>query len=498
MLLPASWALPVPAGPASGALSAATTSRNRVNLLHRSTWPALLRLGWPVSATLMVRVTMRTVDLLVVGRVVGAAGVAALGIGDAAARLVLFTALGLGAGTIATVSQAVGRRDPDDARRATTQSAVLAAAMGVPFTIVGLLTAPWFFEVLGAEPEVVEIGTTYLRVIIATAVPRMVAIVLTRAFQGAGDTRTPLVIRTIGTVLNIALTVVLVPGLWGAPELGVLGAAIGTAAGNVASALILIGALTINGQRASAERAAGRSTQLDASALGFTRSGIWAPALAARLLRIGWPQMVERNLYGIAALPLNAIVLTFGTAANAGFHVGRRVMLYGLLLSRGIATATSTKVGNATGAGDPERAEHNARGGIALSTLIGAVVAVPVFVFAEPLARVFLTEEGSLGAATVWVQVHAGVTVLRAGYGTIRGIFQGTGVTRPPLVSSATGLGVFALGFSWLVGVQLGAGLWAVYLGVLLDPLARTAMLYRWFEQDRWKLPSPQPTTPHP
>ena len=82
----------------------------------RSTWPPLLRLGWPVAATGAVRVTMRTVDLLVVGLAVGASGVAALGIGDAATRLVLMTALGFGAGTIATVSQrpGAGRRAAAD------------------------------------------------------------------------------------------------------------------------------------------------------------------------------------------------------------------------------------------------------------------------------------------------------------------------------------------------------------------------------------------------
>ncbi|MBW3561926.1 MAG: hypothetical protein KY437_05460 [Actinobacteria bacterium] len=97
----------------------------------RSLWPDLIRLGWPVSATLTVRVTMRTVDILVVGLVVGAPGVAALGIGDAAARIVLMTALGFGAGTIATVSQRIGAGRDVDADVAVTQSALLATVVGI-------------------------------------------------------------------------------------------------------------------------------------------------------------------------------------------------------------------------------------------------------------------------------------------------------------------------------------------------------------------------------
>lgn len=109
--------------------------------LHRETWPQLIRLGWPVTATLVVRVSMRTVDLLVVGLVIGAPGVAALGIGDAFARLVLMVALGLGAGTIATVSQCLGAGHRADADCATTQSAVLAGGLGLVLGAAGWLAA---------------------------------------------------------------------------------------------------------------------------------------------------------------------------------------------------------------------------------------------------------------------------------------------------------------------------------------------------------------------
>lgn len=438
--------------------------------LRRDTWGDLLRLGWPVSATLLVRVTMRTVDLVVVGATVGAAGVAALGIGDAVARLVLFTALGLGAGTIATVSQSVGAARPDAADRAVSQTALLAVLVGIPFSVAGWFTAGWFYEVLGAAPDVAELGAIYLRIVIATAVPRMLAIMLTRAYQGSGDTRTPLVIRSVGTGLNVAVTILLVPGLLGLPELGVTGAAVGTAAGNVFSAVVLLAVL-----------ARGRS------GIRITAAGLRDLAMMHRIVRIGSPQVVERTLYGLAALPLNAIVLRFGTAANAGYHVGRRVMLYGLLPSRGVATAVSAYMGAHVGGRDPDEGERYARGGLVLAGLIGAGVAVPVLLFARPLAAVFLREPGALAVAVDWVRVYAAVMVLRALYGTLRSAMQGANDTWSPLWASALGLGGFALGFSWLVGVQLGVGLAGVFAGVVLDPVARTAVLYRWFATGRWR-----------
>lgn len=438
--------------------------------LHRSTWPDLLRLGWPVSATLLVRVTMRTVDLLVVGMVVGASGVAALGIGDAAARIVLMTALGLGAGTIATVSQRTGAGQRREADIAVTQSAVLALAVGLPFTVAGVLGAEAFFHLLGASDEVVDLGAPYLRIVLATAVPRMLAIMLTRAFQGTGDTRTPLVIRTIGTAVNIALTLLLVGGAGPFPELGVVGAAIGTAVGNVASAGLLLASL------GAGERS-----------LGFRRDGWWAPDTLRRIVSIGWPQVVERNLFALAAIPLNAIVLTFGTAANAGFQVGRRVQLYALLPSRGVATAASTFMGNRVGGRDPDAGDRYVRGGISLALVVSLAIGAPLMVFAPQVAGVFLSEPEALDFATTWVRVYLLVTVLRAVYGVLRGGMQGAGDTRSPLVTTATGIAVFMLGFSYVVGIELGFGLWAVYLGVALDPVLRLAWLYRRYDHGRWR-----------
>lgn len=438
-------------------------------MTDRTHWPDLFRLGWPVSATMLVRVSMRTVDLLVVGMVVGAVGVSALGIGDAAARIVLMTALGLGAGTIATVSQHVGAGRRRDADIATTQSALLAAVIGAPLAVIGWYGAPAFFSVLGASADVADLGVPYMQIVLLTAPARMVAVMLTRALQGAGDTRTPLVIRTVGTVLNIVLTVALVPGVGPLPELGVTGAAIGTAVGNVISALMLTGWLAHGG-----------------GAVGLARAGLTAFGVGRTIVRIGLPQVAERNLFALGVIPLNAITLAFGTAANAGMQVGRRVMLYALLPSRGVATAASTRVGNSVGADSPEEAGRRARSAISLSVTVTVPVAAALLVWARPVSQLFIQEADALAMAADWVRVYAIVTIVRAVYGVLRDSLQGAGDTRPPLVAGAVGVLGFTVGFSWLVGIVLGVGLVGVYAGVLLDAVVRTGILLRVFLAGRW------------
>ena len=439
-------------------------------MLRRDTWPELVSLGWPISLTLLVRITMRTVDILVVGIAVGAAGVAAVGIGDAVARLVLFTGLGLGAGAIATVSQSLGAGDQGRADLAATHSALLALAIGVPFAVAGWFGAAPMYDLLGAEPDVLRLGVDYLRIVLLSAPARLLAIVLTRAFQGAADSRTPLYVRSTGTLLNILLTILLVPGLLGLPELGVEGAAWATFTGNVFSAVVL-GAFLVRGWRG----------------LTITPGVLRDLRPAWRILRIAAPQILERNLFALGAFPLNAITLSLGTAANAGLQVGQRVMLYGLLPARGAATAASSIAGNQLGAGHPDRADHFIRGGLSLSGAIAAPVIVGLLLFAEPIAGLFVSEPEAVAAATGWVRLYAVALLARSLYGVFRGAFQASGDNRPPLVTSAVGILVGTVFLSWLLGLQLGLGLVGVFIGVLLDPVLRTVWLWRWFERGSWQ-----------
>lgn len=106
----------------------------------------------------VVRVSMRTVDILLVGRVVGAAAVAGLGIADAVARLVLKLAQGLGAGTVALVSQHLGAARRQEADVAATQSLALGLLFGAPVGAIGWVLAPAIFGLVGASSEVAGFG----------------------------------------------------------------------------------------------------------------------------------------------------------------------------------------------------------------------------------------------------------------------------------------------------------------------------------------------------
>lgn len=440
-----------------------------MRLFHR-TWRRVLGLAWPIVATGAIRVTMRTVDVLVVGIFVGPAAVAAVGIADVIGRVVLQTALGLGAGTIALVSQHYGAGRHRDANIVATQTAVVAGMLGVPITVLGWWLSDDFFRLLGASDELIDYGVLYLRVVLISATFRIIAMMLVRALQGTGDTRTPMAVRTGATLVNITLTVVLVIGVGPFPAYGVLGAAIGTAVGNTLAGMSMLAVM------------ASRCCRIT-----FVREGLWAPEEAWRILRIGAPQVLDRNLYALGEIPLNAIILVFGTEANAAYQIGRRVQQYARMPSRGGSTASSTLVGNHLGRREPEQSDRHGRGSLALTVVITSALAVALFLFAPLIAAAFGDEPSTLTYATQWIRVLAIGAVFRSTFTVLRGALQGAGDTRSPLYASIIGISGFALLFSYIVGVRLGMGIIGVYAGVTLDYAVRSVILYRRFNVGRWK-----------
>jgi putative MATE family efflux protein len=271
-------------------------------------------------------------------------------------------------------------------------------------------------------------------------------------------------------VVNILLTVVLVVGPGPIPSYGILGAAVGTAVGNVLAGGAYLLVLPTGRFR-----------------VRFTVDGVWDPGLAREILDIGVPQVVDRSVTAVGDVPLNAIILFFGTEANAAFHIGRRVQQYARMPNWGVSTAASTLVGTHLGRDEPDESERYARGALALGLTISVVLAVVVVAFARPLARVFVSEPVTLSLSVEWIRTLGVATVVYSVFLSLRGSLQGAGDTRWPLYGSVLGIFGFAIGFSYVVGVVLGVGLLGVYAGFVLDYAARSFVAYYRFDSGAWK-----------
>jgi Na+-driven multidrug efflux pump len=97
-------------------------------------------------------------------------------------------------GATALIARHVGAQEPDEANRLARQAMLLALGLGLAVAIAGVVLARPLIQVFGAEPDVVEAGASWLRIVAPSFATLGVLLVGTAALRGGGDTRTPLLV----------------------------------------------------------------------------------------------------------------------------------------------------------------------------------------------------------------------------------------------------------------------------------------------------------------
>ncbi|WP_370891567.1 MATE family efflux transporter [Janibacter sp. GXQ6167] len=295
---------------------------------ERATSREILRLAVPAFLALIAEPLFLLVDSAVVGRL-GVVPLAGLG----AASAVLLTATGLfvflAYGTTSAVARHMGAGHDQEAISSGIGGVWLAVGLGG--LVAGVLAgaARPLVIALGASPGATDQAVAYLR-ISALGVPAMlVVLAATGILRGLLDTRTPLIVATVGFTANAGLNIVLVLGLgW-----GIAGAAWGTviAQAGMAAALVVV---VIRHARA-----------VDAGLRPH-------PGRVLAAARDGVPLLVRTLALRAILLLTVAAAASFGDVPLAAYQVSMTIWSFLVFALDALAIAAQALTGRALGAGD--------------------------------------------------------------------------------------------------------------------------------------------------
>jgi putative MATE family efflux protein len=429
----------------------------------------VLSLAWPSVMEQSLVTLIGLVDAYIVGHL-GAVALAGVGLGSQVLNLTaaLFTAVGVGA--TALIARHIGAREPEEANRLARQAMLLAVVLGLATALAVMALARPIMLVFGAEPEVVEAGAGWLRVVAPSFATLGVLLVGTAALRGGGDTRTPLMVMVLVNLINVVVAWAFTRGLFGLPQLGVVGTALGAASGQIAGGLA-VGFLLFNGR--------------GALKLGWH----WPrPDLARlkRILNIGLPAGAEQVLLQVALLNLAIVIAQFGTAAYAAHQIGLRIAAISFLPGWGFSVAATTLVGQELGAGRPERARQATYTSFWLALAVMSSMAVVLFVGNEFILRLFTNDEAVIAAGQVVIHTSAYIQPMMAASFVFAGALRGAGDTRATMVITVASIWGLRLAASYVLGAVLGLGLYGVWLAFGLDFAVRSTLFWLRFQSGRW------------
>jgi len=442
----------------------------RGELTEGSVLWAIARLAMPMFVAGGLQNVQSLIDLFWVGRL-GRAAVASVAMAGAVLFLLSPLLMGLSVGTIALVSRATGARQYEEANRAAGQSIMIALVLGGLSAIVGLFFSGSVLGMLQPPPDVVAEGAAYLRIALVGGFTVFVLFIGNSALQGAGDAVTPMWIMGVANLLNLILDPLLIFGPGPLPALGVRGAAVATVTAQAVAATLAVRFLF-----------SGRTPL-------HVRFSQWRfePRLAWRILRIGIPgagQMLARSLMSAVMMTLVAIC---GTAAVAAYGIGMRFHMIMLMPAFALGGAAATLVGQALGAGKPERASRAAWMATGIDVCIMGTGAVVMMALAPALIGFFNDDPEVVRVGVRYLRTVSPFYIFTAAGIVFGRSLNGAGDSVSPMVITVVTL--------WGVQVPLAIVLsriwepatsgiwWAIALAMMLNGLLLTA----WFQTGRWK-----------
>ncbi len=296
---------------------------------------ALLALAWPVVLTRSTQAIVGFNDALM-SAPLGEDALAAVTAGAMNTFTVAIMPMGVAFIVQSFASQLAGEGDLSGAKRYGWYGLLIAAATGLVSIAALPLVGP-ALGVLELEPNVRELMADYM----VWRLLGMAAWIGTEAlgawFGGLGNTRLPMIASVVSMVADIFLNWVLIYGKLGAPELGVVGAALSsTIASVIGFAIVFVCFLRGVGAPRGAEGPAGR----------LRRSEMW------RVIRFGVPSGLNWFLeFAAFAVFINGSSAHFGTVVLAAMRVVINVNSVSFMPAFGVSSAGAILVGQAIGAG---------------------------------------------------------------------------------------------------------------------------------------------------
>ncbi|HEY5808349.1 MAG TPA: MATE family efflux transporter [Povalibacter sp.] len=393
----------------------------------------IVAMAVPIALGMIFQTLYYLVDLYFVAHL----GDAALA-GVSAAGNVMFIVIGLtqvlGVGTIALISQAVGRKDQPEANLIFNQSLVLSAVLGGVTLLGGYATAHVYIESVAADAPTVAAGTQYLYWFLPGMALQFALVAMGSALRGTGIVKPTMVVQIVTVLFNVILAPILIAG-WGT------GRPLGVAGAGLASTLAIAAGVALLGVY---------FTRLE-KYVSF-HPDQWRPRLDAwkRMLAVGLPAGGEFLLLFLFIGVIYWCIREFGATAQAAFGIGSRVMQSIFLPAMAVAFATGPVVGQNFGARLHDRVRETFR----KATLIGVAIMVSltlmIHISPDLLVRGFTADPAVRAVAATYLAITSWNFAAQAIVLTCSSVFQGMGDTRPALLSSASRLLMFGVPAVWM------------------------------------------------
>ncbi|MCL2719228.1 MAG: MATE family efflux transporter [Lachnospiraceae bacterium] len=310
------------------------------------------------------------VDMIVVGRFISVGALAGVGMTGAINFLIIGLCIGLCSGFAIPVAQKFGAGDYVMMRRFIANSVWLSIAFAIVITIITATFAGNILTIMKAPADIYDYAYSYIFIIFLGIPTVFLYNLLAGVMRAIGDSKTPMKILIVSSVLHIILDIVFVVGL----NSGTAGVAYSTVISQFTSGILCLIILMKKFPILQIKKDEWR----------------WQSSLAFTLCGMGIPMGLQYSITAIGSVILQSAVNTLGSAAVASIAAAVKVSIFFSCAFDALGNAMSTFGGQNVGAGRLDRLNSGIKASVIIAVVYSFTAYIIIWIFGKDLIMLFI------------------------------------------------------------------------------------------------------------
>ncbi len=374
----------------------------------------------PLVFTGILQLLYNAADSVIVGHYDGSSALAAVTSVGALINLLVNLFMGLSVGASVAVAHDYGAKDYNGVSRTVHTSILVSVIGGVAVGIIGVVFSKQFLILMGTPDEVLPLSTTYLMIYFAGTPVNMLYNFGASILRSVGETKLPLYFLAISGLINVILNLIFVIVF----DMGVAGVALSTVISQALSAILVVICLV---------------KSKDYIKLDLRKMKIHADKLK-KIVLVGLPAGFQGTVFSLSNVVIQSSINSFGKVVMAGNGAASGIEGFTYIAMNSVYHATLTFVGQHVGAKQLGRIHKVVAICLITVTMIGVVMGVASYVFAEPLLSIYLPDDPEAIPSGVQRLMFIALPYFLCGtMEVMTGAQRGLGMSLIPMINSLVG-----------------------------------------------------------
>lgn len=425
----------------------------------------------PIALQGLITTGVNMMDTIMIG-MVGETELSAVSLANTFIHIYQILCMGIGLGASVLVARYYGMGDKTSMQKSVSIMTRLCIGIAALFAIATFLFPTQIMQIYTSEKRIITNGVKYLRWSVVTYFLLGLSLTSTIILRNVGKVQMPLFTSIGAFLVNVGANYIFIFGKFGAPAMGVAGAAVGTLIARIFEFVIIDGYLWF------------KDTAIEFRLKNFFMpvGGLWK-----EYIRISIPVLISD---GILALGNNSVAMVIGrlgesfVAANAITSVTQQLSS---VLIQGFSQAGAIVTGHTLGEGKREKAQEQGYALLGLGFFFGLVSAGIIMLISEPMIRAYNVSPETAELARelmdaisiiVWFQATNSIMT--------KGTLRGGGDTKVLMIADNVFLWVFSLPLGILAGLVLHLPAFWIYIFLKIDQIMKCVWCVLRLNSGKW------------